>query len=147
MHLPLVKFIYSEKATYFLRNLYRRFVLCSKGQIYGGDFAKNMWPSQNIWSFLVCGTCSLEGPRHKIQGYFSFILTKKRIRNWQKIGTWKKRNHKNIFSNCCIQLKYYNSEPFCFFVNCVSLRREQIKIPYILTVLVSIPLNKWSWYC
>ena len=35
-----VKFIYSEKATIFLRNLHRRFVLCSNGQIYGGDFAK-----------------------------------------------------------------------------------------------------------
>ena len=37
--LPL-KFIYSEKATKFWRNLHRRFVLCSASQIYGGDFAK-----------------------------------------------------------------------------------------------------------
>ena len=35
-----VKFIYSEKATKFLRNLHRRFVLCSNGQIYCRDFAK-----------------------------------------------------------------------------------------------------------
>ena len=33
-----VKFIYSEKAT-ILRNLHRRFVLCSNGQICGRDFA------------------------------------------------------------------------------------------------------------
>ena len=26
----------------FLRNLHRRFVLCSNGQIYGGDFPKNV---------------------------------------------------------------------------------------------------------
>ena len=32
-----VKFIYYEKAT-FLRSLHRRFVQCSNGQIYGGDF-------------------------------------------------------------------------------------------------------------
>ena len=32
-----VKFIYSEKAT---KNLHRRFVLYSNGQIYGGDFGK-----------------------------------------------------------------------------------------------------------
>ena len=37
--MPL-KFIYSEKSANFLRNLQRRFVLCSNGQIYGGDFAK-----------------------------------------------------------------------------------------------------------
>ena len=37
----------------FLRNLHRRFVLCSNGQIYGGDFAKY---SQNIWTlnFIFC---------------------------------------------------------------------------------------------
>ena len=34
-----VKFIYSEKAKYFAK-LPLRFVLCSNGQIYGGDFAK-----------------------------------------------------------------------------------------------------------
>ena len=32
-----LKFLYSGKC---LRNLHRRFVLCSNGQIYGGDFAK-----------------------------------------------------------------------------------------------------------
>ena len=35
-----VKFIYSEKTTNVLRNFHRRFVLCSNGQIYGGDFVK-----------------------------------------------------------------------------------------------------------
>ena len=35
-----LKFIYSEKATIFLRNLHLRFVLFSNSQIYGGDFAK-----------------------------------------------------------------------------------------------------------
>ena len=34
-----LKFIYSEKVT-DLGNLHRRFVLCSNGQIYGGDVAK-----------------------------------------------------------------------------------------------------------
>ena len=36
VHIPT----YSDKATLFLRNLHRRFVPCSNGQIYGGDFAK-----------------------------------------------------------------------------------------------------------
>ena len=36
----LIKFIYSEKAT----NLQYRFVLCSNGQIYGGDLAKFCGP-------------------------------------------------------------------------------------------------------
>ena len=35
-----LKFIYSEEATVFLRNLHSRFVPCSNGQIYGADFAK-----------------------------------------------------------------------------------------------------------
>ena len=34
----------------FLQNLHRRFVLCSNGQIYGGDFRKILWPSQNKWT-------------------------------------------------------------------------------------------------
>ena len=38
-HSHLVKFIYSEKASKFCRNLHLRFVLCN-GQIYGGDFTK-----------------------------------------------------------------------------------------------------------
>ena len=33
-----------------LRNLHRRFDCYYMGQIYGGDFAKNLWPSQNIWT-------------------------------------------------------------------------------------------------
>ena len=33
-----LKFIYSEKA--ILRNLHQLFVLCTAGQIIGGDFAK-----------------------------------------------------------------------------------------------------------
>ena len=44
-----VKFIYSEKATIFLRNLH----LFLTGTIYiqkNGDFAKFLWPSQNIWA-------------------------------------------------------------------------------------------------
>jgi hypothetical protein len=32
----------------FLRNLHRRFDLDYIGQIYGEDFAKIFWPSQNI---------------------------------------------------------------------------------------------------
>ena len=32
-----------------LWNLQRRFVLYSNSQIYGGDFRKIFWPSQNIW--------------------------------------------------------------------------------------------------
>ena len=35
-----LKFIYSEKATRFLKNLHRRFDRCYKEQIYGGDLAK-----------------------------------------------------------------------------------------------------------
>ena len=34
----LLKLIYSEKATEFLRNLHRRFDRYYIGQIYGGDF-------------------------------------------------------------------------------------------------------------
>ena len=32
-------------------------------------------------------------------------------------------------------------EPSCFFIKCVLLRREQIQIPYLLTILLQIPLN------
>ena len=35
-----LKFIHSEKDTKFLQNHHLRFVRCSNGQIYGGDFAK-----------------------------------------------------------------------------------------------------------
>ena len=35
-----IKFIYFDKATFFLRNLHRRFVLCRNGQIYDWDFAE-----------------------------------------------------------------------------------------------------------
>ena len=34
---------------------------------------------------------------------------------------------------------------YCFLINCVLLRREQIYIPYLLTVLLSIPIYKL--YC
>ena len=65
-----------------------------------------------------------------------------------------KKIYKKTFSNCSIQLRYYNSEPFCFLTNFVLLRREQIEIPYLLTVLFSIPLinyfgiakGKWETY-
>ena len=56
-----VKFIYSEKATNFSRNLHSRFVPCSNGHICGGDFVafseymnftglllKNQYFSQNV---------------------------------------------------------------------------------------------------
>ena len=46
-----VKFIYSEKATnlFEISTVDLSYVYCiSNGQIYGGDFEKNLRPSQNI---------------------------------------------------------------------------------------------------
>ena len=45
----LLKLRFCEKDRIFLRNHHLRFVLCSNSQIYGGDFCKILWPSQNIW--------------------------------------------------------------------------------------------------
>ena len=58
----------------------------------------------------------------------------------------KSQKCKNIFSNCLIQLKNRNFEPFYSLINCVLLRREiickQIEIPNFLMVLLSMPLDK-----
>ena len=43
-----LKFIYSERATKFLRNLPLTFDYSTYGQKLGEDFAKIFWPSQNI---------------------------------------------------------------------------------------------------
>ena len=45
------KFIYYEKAS-FLRSLHRRFVQCSNGQIYGGDFV-NFFGLLRIYELYV----------------------------------------------------------------------------------------------
>ena len=47
-NITVLKFIYSEKATKFWRNLHLGFDHYYIGQIYIGDFDKNLWPSQNI---------------------------------------------------------------------------------------------------
>ena len=47
-----LKFIYSIRPQNFAKSL--RFDHYYIGQIYGGDFAKNLWPSQNIWTLLKC---------------------------------------------------------------------------------------------
>ena len=57
----LVRFIYSEKATKFLRNLHLRFDWHYIGQIYGGDFAKFCG---------LLGICEL----YLIKWYFKSIL-------------------------------------------------------------------------
>ena len=51
-----------------------------------------------------------------------------------------------------IILKNCNFVPFCYLIKSVLLRREHIvnrgcnlEIPYLLTILLSIPLNKLSW--
>ena len=45
----MLKFIYSEKATKFCGiSTVNLTVTTYLGQIYGGDFAKKMWQSQNV---------------------------------------------------------------------------------------------------
>jgi hypothetical protein len=47
----LLKFFYSEKATKFCEiSTVDLSITTYIGQIYSGDFAKNLWPPQNIWT-------------------------------------------------------------------------------------------------
>jgi hypothetical protein len=48
----------------------------------------------------------------------------------------------------CIWQKNCNFEPSCFLINCVNEKikiLKHIEIPYLLTVLLKIPLNKLPW--
>ena len=48
----LLKFVYSEKATKILQNLHLFLSVCTVDKKKGGDFAKFLWPSQNIRTLI-----------------------------------------------------------------------------------------------
>ena len=56
---------------------------------------------------------------------------------------YQKSCPKTILSNCPIQLKNCNSEPFCFLTNFVSLRREHTVDVYRYKTIESI----WKYIC
>jgi hypothetical protein len=87
----IIKLRFCEKGTKFLRNHHLRFVLCSNGQIYRGDFAKFCGSSQNIWT--------LTGQMHLVftYGVYRLELFTENIMFWNHLleaETYKEMLHK-----------------------------------------------------
>ena len=86
----------------------------------------------------------LEGPGQKLLYFFQISINEVT----QKTAHGKKKitKIKQILTNCPIQLKNCNFEEFFFPDKLCIIEKiyvsKQIKIPYILTVLLSIFLNE-----